>query len=480
MYLQHLYPAPREYQKGQGAYRFGAEATACCTALGREQAERLRTLWHRFCHTGSGLTLQESGETGFSLHLGEAAVALRPEDRYALKATETGVALTARDEKSLIEGFMTLVQLICPDDLTEGREAFHIPAAEIHDAPAIGFRAIHLCIFPETEPRELYKAVHLAGFLKLTHVVLEFWGTYPFEAMRSLAWQGYAWSREQVAELISLCRSYGMEIIPMFNHLGHAALASVNGGRHAVLDAEPRKALLFEPDGWTWCSSNPDTRKLLADIRAELLEICGPGSYFHLGFDEAYSFATCEKCRQRVHHELLAEQLNALTEELAAHGRRPIIWHDELINREDFKEKTNCKVVANGQKHHTAKAIDLLDRRIIIADWQYHYADGENPTSGYFMEQGFDTILCPWDELENIRSLAANAKDLHAFGVMLTTWDHLNTYLRKMPPAADMLWKQGSELTAVERTESGALLRTLYDAAGRFEEAGWRRREIEG
>ena len=88
-----------------------------------------------------------------------------------------------------------------------------------------------------------------------------------------------------------------MEPVPMINHFGHAPQSRSCMGRHTILNAEPRLSLLFEPDGWTWCLSNPDTYRLLADMRAELCGLFGDGKYFHLGFDEAYSFATCPKCR---------------------------------------------------------------------------------------------------------------------------------------------------------------------------------------
>ena len=96
----------------------------------------------------------------------------------------------------------------------------------------------------------------------------------------------------------------------MINHLGHAAQSRVSMGRHTVLNQNPRMQLLFEPDGWTWCTTSSTARKLLSDVRSELMELCGDGEYFHLGFDEAYSFATCPNCRKHEPYKLLAEYIN--------------------------------------------------------------------------------------------------------------------------------------------------------------------------
>lgn len=477
MYLQHLYPQPNAISEHTSRrYVFGAEETLYVNrALSPEVAERFRALWNRFSFTASTLTVsvKEDGDAHFCAWLGKRGDVPTP-SYYAIRATETDVTLSAVSEKALVDGFTTLCQLICPDVLDDGAESLYITAAEIDDAPSIGFRSVHFCIFPESAYATLEKAVHLAGFLKFTHVVFEFWGTFPYECCPSLYWEGYAWTKAQIRALVSLARGYGMEVIPMFNHVGHASNSRVGFGRHTTLNANPRLARLFEPDGWTWCMSNPKTKALLADVRAELMDICGDGAYFHIGADETYSFATCDRCRTRVPHELLAEYVNELTADLAKYGRRPIMWHDELINASDFKGKD--PIVANGHAHKTADAIALLDRRVIIADWQYDYVSRDNPTTPYFMEQGFDTLLCPWDKPQNIQSMCDDARRLGAYGVMLTTWDHLPAYLRKFGVAGNFVW---SGINGYSTTEAAAILRTLYDTKGDYLTSGWHKNEVE-
>ena len=110
---------------------------------------------------------------------------------------------------------------------------------------------------------------------------------YQYDALPEMAWRGRSYSKQQIRPLIELANSFGVEVIPMTNHLGHASQSRGWAGKHTVLDQNPRLSTLFEPDGWTWCLSNPDTYGLLGDMRAELIEFCGPGKYFHLGFDEA-------------------------------------------------------------------------------------------------------------------------------------------------------------------------------------------------
>ena len=490
MYLQNCYPTPRFLREDAAhGYRFGASVTLMLSAPVAESiGRRMRALWHRFTCTAGTLELavpyilrpQNDGVITASLGDNPPAASLQTGARYVIRSDKGGMTLCADGEKALMEGFSTLVQMIVPENLGDGTESFFLAETEICDAPAVGFRSVHLCIFPDSAYSTLEKAIHMAGFLKLTHVVLEFWGVYPYECLPKLAWQdaSHSFTRSQIASLVELAHSWGMEVIPMINHFGHASSSRAGMGRHTLLNADLRYALLFEPDGWTWCLSNPDTKKLLSGMREELYDLCGDGGYFHLGFDEAYSFATCPKCRTRRPYELLAEYINELTEDVCAHGRRPIIWHDELLSAQDFADSP-LKPVANAQSHNTAPALDLIDRRVIIADWEYHYKNEQNVSTKIFMDRGFDTLVCPWDDPENIRSLSADAKRLGAMGVMLTTWHHLPGFLPRFPYAANCLWSEAASPTGCPSTEAAAILRRLYDTEGDYLSSGWNKNEVE-
>ncbi len=495
MYLSNLYPKPEYFREiSDVRYSFGSCVKASLTVPTSAAdtlapvIERMKSLWYNFCKTASTLDIQLNLSSKqfccFSVGTPVSESAEVPQ-HYAILADERSILLTAVNTEALINGFTTLVQLICPVNLDEGREEFYITGVKITDKPAIGFRSVHLCIFPDSALSTIEKAIHMAGFMKFTHIVLEFWGTLQYETIPELAWQNRSFSKTEIRSLVDLARSYGMEVIPMVNHFGHATQSRSCYGRHTILNANPRRAKLFEPDGWTWCLSNPDTYKLLSDMRAELIDLCGNGSYFHLGFDEAYSFATCDKCRKRVPAELLAEYINRLTEDLAAYGRRPIIWHDELIRRDAFADKIPDGVVANGQSHNTDSALERLDRRVIIADWQYEYrhtgiGGHVNPTASYFQTMGFDTILCPWDVMQNVRVLCEDARLLSAYGVMLTTWHHLPAYLSKFLNVGEYAWRADGTYTNVPSTEAAAVLRTVYPTNGDYISSGWNAFEVDG
>ncbi len=484
MYLTQLYPTPRSFSENEDEkFFFGSHATIFLSFnISEEIRKRITYSWKRFTCNASSLSIVITNDTAqYSAYIGEnrSSFPALHENAYQLHVDRNGIALCGGSQKAFVDGFMILLQLIVPISLSCGGESFAVASCDIMDEPKVNFRAIHLCVFPESERHTIEKAINLAGFLHLTHIVLEFWGTFPYQSLSSLHWKDSKWSRADIEHLIRLAHSYKLEVIPMINHFGHATSSRSCYGRHVVLDSDPRLSLLFEPDGWTWCSSNPDTYRLLSEMRAEMIELCGEGSYFHLGFDEAYSFATCPTCRKRIPHELLAEYTNRLTEDLLACGRRPIIWHDMFV-RHDLSDQLSPGdyIVANGEYRDTSLALPLLNKKIIMADWQYGYFSGKNPTAKYLRSLGFDVLLSPWDDLRNISALCTNAQNMDVMGVILTTWDHLPAYLQKIFISAEHLWQDKHVLDLP--TERACILRRVYDAEGDFNRAGWNKFEVEG
>ena len=496
MYLTRLYPAPAVYEECAGCFSFGGELRiflpegtdssvkdasvfdAGVFDAGVFDANPFAAMLETFCCTASRITSVSAPLPPFCAFVtaGDAPARLPLPDaqgfEYALAVTPSGAAIRAHTREGLLHAFAALAQCIVPDCLDLGAERFHIGCVRIADRPALPVRAIHFCLFPETDLSLLERVIRMAGFFGLTHLVLEFWGTLRYDVCRALAWEGRSHSKDELRPYIDLARSLGVEVVPMLNSLGHAAMARERFGRHTILAQDPRLERYFEPDGWTWCVSNPDTRKLLSEMRAELCELCGEGAFFHLGCDEARSFATCEHCRKENPPELLAEYLNGIADELASSGRRGILWGDALLDSRAWPG-----LIATGGRTH--EALDALDRRFLIADWQYGVQSGSVASTAYFMEKGFDVLLSPWDDYENLRALSSYAQEAGAAGVLLTTWHHMPQYLRLLPDAASMLWEKAPYEHPYAITEAAALLRRVCRSS-RFEDSGWNGFEVSG
>ena len=473
-----ILPEPKSLAWHEGAYPFGGRAVMQTNHLFPDSRKALLcTLWNRFSCTASVLTVEQNPLLpACCARIGEGSIpALSGEDEYAIEVSPAGAGIAAREETGLLHAFYTLIQAIDPIDLAPGQEKLEIPAMTVHDHPTIAFRSLHVCVFPETSILLLQKTFSLAGLLKCSHIVLEFWGTLQYDALPEMAWAGRSYSKQQIRPLIDLANAFGMEVIPMTNHLGHASQSRGGMGKHTVLDQNPRLAPLFEPDGWTWCLSNPTALALLRRFREELIELCGPGSFFHLGCDEADSYASCRRCARKDRVTMLADYLNGLSAELADAGRRGIIWHDMLLERAVWRPRG---YTANATPDMpTDRVLPLLDRRLIIADWEYHVEDEHVASADVFKNLGFTTLLCPWDggNGKNTLMLTGAVEKQGLDGIMITTWHHLPSMNKQMTAHLGAAWNGSAHTCDIPFHYAAAptLLRKLMPHPSRYEDSGF-------
>ncbi|OGV33814.1 MAG: hypothetical protein A2020_11850 [Lentisphaerae bacterium GWF2_45_14] len=442
------------------------------TGSSKATQEAMEETWRNFCYGQGVLEIIEDG--GLPVHsfsiIGGNIPDLKQD--YSLNVDSNGVAGIAVNEKNLLYAWFTFLQLLHPNNNTLELENVRLPHVEIADSPSLKFRGIHFCVFPETSLPMLEKLLKLSAFLKFSHIVVEFWGMLKLDSRPELAWP-QAFDKKSVAHLLRTIHNMGAEIIPMFNHLGHAAGARSLCGRHTILNQNPKLAPLFEFDGWTWCLSNPHTHKLLKNIRTELIEFFGSINkmdYFFLGCDEAYSFASCDDCSGHEPGQLLAGYLNTINDELKEQGIRPIIWGDQLLDPQKFPKPFS----AFGTK--TKGAIKILSRDFIIADWQYNICDSQEDSFKFFMDNGFEVVPAPWDNYHNIKSLCASAKKLELKGVLATTWNSLVQHPYMLWNSANVMWE--SEPSKDFTSHLNSIAMKLCGLKLDYTEAGWGTKEV--
>lgn len=479
-----IHPYPNKMAWGNGLLFIGKNATLHLPA---DQlnclAPWMTALWNKFTHGQSKLHVIGDAET-LCFTISDAlapAINIASDESYVLHVDQNGVNAVANDVQGFRYAWLTLMQMLQLHDISRENTVFAIPHAVIHDQPAMPFRGLHLCVFPETTMSFLTMVVHLAGMLKYSHIVLEFWGTLKLETLKELAWPT-AYTKEQVEPLLTIARDYGMEVIPMYNAWGHAASSRHKWGRHVVLDQNPMLSPLFEPDGWTWCLSNPASRAIIGDVIDELCDWIGDGTYFHIGCDEAYSHALCDHCRTKDRVKLLVDHINCLSENLECKGRRVLMWGDTLLEHAIW---SNDGFVANGHSDlPTHEALDKLSRNIVIADWHYSIHKGDVPTIGHFMQHGFDVVTSPWHEYTNIIALVGAAQKQQAFGMLATTWNRLPQSMPMLVASASAAWSKNLAALDLQQAKwnlmAGALAhltRTLTPSGGVYADAGWQNAE---
>lgn len=426
----------------------------------------MKRLWNSFCSRESELRVTAKDENIFTVGIAERAE-LKCGSEYALSVTENGIAVVGKDFGGFMRGFCSLLMKI-----ERSNNGLRVPCVTEQGVYRIGTRMLHICIFPETDLYFAKKTVRLAGVCGYTHLVLEFWGMLKYDCLKELSWD-MAYTKDEISELISECRAFGMEPIPMFNHLGHASASRELIGKHVVLDQNPNLDYLFLPDGWVWNIGSPQTVNLLRRVRSELYELFGKGEFFHIGCDEARSVSENSFIRR----EMLPKYLYALTREIEKEGRRPMVWMDMLLEEGRFE-----RCYATGKEDDIPLLRGSLSDKTVFVDWQYHSVKCPIPSLLSLKESGHDCIGAPWSEKENYTACVDTVAENGLFGIMQTTWHTLS--LTSLGYIVDCAKKCGAHTFTWSQNcgsydEIAVLMRRVSFEGNTYESAGWSRKQIE-
>ena len=224
---------PRQIQLAPGQFILPDAAVAQAPKRFREGV--FARFWKGFTFGTSQLRVEDTQEMIFSV--GEVQPPEVNGCDYALLITEKGVCVRAENINGLLLGFMTLMDRITPAEIN-GQLRAAADCCLIRETPLVRERMVHFCVFPETQLWELERFVRMSAALKYSHIILEFWGTLRYDCMAELAWPE-AFTKEQIRPVIAEAHALGLEVVPMFNHWGHAAASRAMHGKHVVLDQNP-------------------------------------------------------------------------------------------------------------------------------------------------------------------------------------------------------------------------------------------------
>ena len=352
----------------------------------------------------------------------DAASAPQGEGAYGLEVSEDGIAISAATLSGVRHAMYSLRQLSMAGRGTLKVARYIAPAVKIADAPALKWRGMHLCWFPETSVSFVERFIRICAYLKFNYLVLEPWGVFRSEKFPWLGWSDGKLTKAEAARLCAIANDLGVTLVPQVNVFGHAANARGCAGKHATLDLSPEYQPLFEPlMGWNWCLSNPEAKRVLREYVAEVHEAFGNPPYFHLGCDEATP-PSCPECSKGCYADLVADHIRDMAEAVRERGARPIVWHDMYLATGDRRFPLDY-CFGTGE---TAARIDRLPKYVVIAEWNYlkPYDDGDFPALRYFRELGFDVLTCPWDKPDGIDAQGRFAQANPWCGYLGTTWHH--------------------------------------------------------
>lgn len=380
-----------------------------------------------------------------------AADGVDHDEGYTLDAAPGRIALGAKAFRGVKYAMHTLRQAAERESVGRTLRGYWLPALKIKDAPALSFRGVHFCWFPECTTAFIEHQFRLAAYYKFNYVVLESWGVFKGTRHPYLAIKDAPLTVAEAGRLAALAKDLGVTLVPQINIFGHASFARGMGGKHVTLDFHPEMQPLFEPaGGWNWCLSNPEARAVLREHIAEMHDAFGRPPFFHIGCDEADE-PSCPRCRAVKPYATLVEaHIKEVAEMFRARGTRVMMWHDMLLEKAGGKWKP---FYANGSADE-AKMLETLPKDIVICDWYYGSdGGGHDPTGGkvvtgayptldYFISKGFSTLTCPWRVTTGIVAQGRYAREKKLFGTLQTVWHHFRgrEFANMMQQAATAAW----------------------------------------
>lgn len=441
-------------------YHFDARISA--TACRQMDNATVKKLWKSVCLGDGVLSMEPTDE--YIFRLGETAPPqLPPEAEYAFRIDEGGIFLVGRDYGGLMRGFFSLLLKIEYEST-----GFKLRCGSEEGRYRVKNRMLHICIFPENDLLFIQKLIRYSALCQYTHIVIEFWGMLRYDCLKELAWPN-AFTKEEVSSLIRECRDLGIEPIPMFNQLGHAAASRACYGKNVLLDQNPHLFHLLTPDGWVWNIQSRETEALLKSVRAELYELFGKGEYMHIGCDEADYITHNPALRQQ-----LPAYLARLTTAVEKEGRRPMMWMDMLLEQGRFE---SCFASSNAEEAPALRRC-VADSTVFV-DWQYECRTAPIPSLVFLQSSGHDCIGAPWFNPSNYAAHIDTVAENALFGIMLTTWDALKIHMHSILDCAEKCGAHLFPWNAGSLTKAATVLRLVSFEKNAYPDCGWAKKQIE-
>lgn len=254
-----------------------------------------------------------------------------------------------------------------------------------------------------------------------------------------------ALSKPEVKKLVNACQQNDIRLIPQINLLGHQSWQSKLGKLLEVYPEFDETPGIELPENYEWpnedglycksyCSLHPEVHNVVFDLVDEIVDVFETDA-FHAGLDEVFYIGheNCPRCKGRDPAELFAGEVNRIYNHLNDLGAELWMWGDRLIDG-----RTTGIGLWEGSYNNTHRAIDLIDKNVVICDWHYERADA---TAFLFASKGFRVATCPWRSPDIalrqekmtrifIRESTSAMKDRY-LGMIQTVWTSAERFMQE-------------------------------------------------
>ncbi|HKF47942.1 MAG TPA: family 20 glycosylhydrolase [Terracidiphilus sp.] len=171
-----------------------------------------------------------------------------------------------------------------------------------------------------------------------------------FASVSGLITHENAFTPRQLSDLAEYGRTHGVEVLPEIESFGHTGYITRSPAFAHLLDSDPSGSSEFSGVS----PVDPATLELMTKLYGEIASIF-PSVYLHGGCDEVNwggSARSRQALKSRSRAQIWAGYLNDLNRAAVALHKELIVWGDFILHKEP-------------------EILGLLDKRIIIMDWDY-------------------------------------------------------------------------------------------------------------
>lgn len=342
--------------------------------------------------------------------------AMTPES-FRLTIGSDRITITSGDGAGLFYALGVLRQLA-------GQADGLLPLAEIADAPALSVRGIMLDIGRDKIPSmETAKAlIDLFAAMRINHLQLYMEGfSFDYEQYHYLFTNETPVTPAQMQELSQYAKARFIDLVPNQNVLGHMEKWLEKPQFRGLAECED--GYIFENLFWrppmTLDPRDERSFDLAKTLLGTLMDTCD-SEYINVNMDEPFELGmgkNREAALQEGRLSLYFEYVEKLNEYCASHGRKMMMWGDEVL-------------------HHPG-CVSRFPKNVTLLDWIYEGDAHFEDHAKLMQETGLSYCLCPgtssWGSLtgrsdnmaKNIRDAASCAIRFGGRGIITTDWGDL-------------------------------------------------------
>lgn len=267
------------------------------------------------------------------------------------------------------------------------------------------------------------------------------------------------YSEEEIREIVSYAESKGLEVIPALENLGHLEKFFMYPQLEALSEIEDYKTQGRGFDrckrGACGCVTNPALNEFMDKY---VRDVCAlfHSRYVHMGLDEPFDLAVCERCKSEIRKgtsktELFLKQVLHTYRLCKSMGKTMMMW-DDFFEYADIVEK--------------------LPRDIILCNWNYVFV-GDEPQGHWtnrikkdwfrlYDELGFSYMFCCYahraSSAYNIDTFTAYAEKYNPVGAVMTTWKRSDSFYQGAYPCIAYAGRKWRGQVCDEKVETYASL----------------------